>query len=147
MEVSLPITDAQPVSLIQPGRADVRSKERLRVLVVEDNIDAQDMLRMLLEMWGHEVSTASDGAAGIDAIKSEQPDIAVVDIGLPVADGYELAQRVRSEADGKRPLLIALTGYGAPEQRTRALECGFDLHLVKPVEPEQLARLIGQERE
>jgi CheY-like chemotaxis protein len=147
MEVSLPITDAQPVALPQSGQPDVRSKGRLRILVVEDNIDAQSMLRLLLEMWGHEVSVASDGEAGIAAIQTHQPDIALVDIGLPVADGYELAQRVTTETNGKKPLLIALTGYGAPEQRTRALESGFDLHLVKPVEPEQLARLIGQERE
>jgi CheY-like chemotaxis protein/two-component sensor histidine kinase len=147
MEVSLPITDAQPVALPQAGQPDVRSKGRLRILVVEDNIDAQSMLRLLLEMWGHEVSVASDGEAGIAAIQTHQPDIALVDIGLPVADGYELAQRVTTETNGKKPLLIALTGYGAPEQRTRALESGFDLHLVKPVEPEQLARLIGQERE
>jgi signal transduction histidine kinase len=147
MEVSLPITDAQPVALPQAGQVDVRSRARLRILVVEDNVDAQSMLRLLLEMWGHEVSVASDGLAGIAAIQSQQPDIALVDIGLPVVDGYELAQQVSAANNGKKTLLIALTGYGAPEQRTRALESGFDLHLVKPVEPEQLARLIGQEGE
>jgi signal transduction histidine kinase len=147
IEVSLPITDAQPLPPPQSGQSEARSKGQLKVLVVEDNLDAQNMLRLLLEMWGHEVSVASDGAAGINAIKEQRPDIALVDIGLPVADGYELAQRVTAETNGKKPLLIALTGYGAPEQRTRALESGFDLHLVKPVEPEQLARLIGQERE
>jgi two-component system, sensor histidine kinase len=153
IEVSLPVMDAQRVADDQPatpllaGQAGVRSKGRLRILVVEDNIDAQNTLRLLLETWGHEVSVASDGAAGIDAIQSQQPDIALVDLGLPVADGYELAQRVGGGTNGKKTLLIALTGYGAPEQRARALESGFDLHLVKPVEPEQLARLIGLERE
>jgi len=147
MEVSLPITDSHPVVAAHEGEAEVRSSGRLRILVVEDNIDAQNMLRLLLETWGHEVSVAADGVAGIEAIQSRQPDIALVDIGLPLADGYELAQRVSTGANGKKPLLIALTGYGAPEQRSRALESGFDLHLVKPVEPEQLARLIGRERE
>jgi len=147
MEVLLPVTDSHTVASTQPGQADVPANGQLKILVVEDNIDAQNMLRLLLEMWGHQVSVAADGVAGIEAIRTQQPDIALVDIGLPLADGYEVAKQVSARTNGKKPLLIALTGYGAPEQRTRALDSGFDLHLVKPVEPEQLARLIGQERE
>src|SRR6201999_2962147 len=94
--------------------------QRYKVLVVEDNRGGQETLRLLLEMWGYEVIVASDGGAGIEAVESLRPDIALVDIGLPVTNGYELARRVRDHASRKNLLLVALTGYGAPEQRSQA---------------------------
>jgi len=149
MQVDLPVLvdstlDAPESSLRDEGPAREQVAKR-RILIVEDNPDAQTMLKMLLEMWGHEVTVASDGRAGIEAIESQHPDIALVDIGLPLADGYELARTVRKKnGDRRNWLLVALTGYGAPEQRARALEAGFDVHLVKPVEPAQLASLISR---
>ena len=119
-------------------------QRRRRVLLVEDNHDAQRTLKLLLESWGHEVRVASDGQAGIDAFHQFRPDVALVDIGLPIADGYEFAQRVRTHANRGRSLVIALSGYGSREQRERATESGFDLHLVKPVEPGRLASIIAQ---
>jgi two-component system, sensor histidine kinase len=115
-----------------------------RVLVIEDNQDAQDALRCLLELWGHEVTVASDGAAGATSAVTHRPDVALVDLGLPVVDGYEVARRVRAALGASSPLLIALTGYGAPEQRAQALAAGFDLHLVKPVDPDRLSSLLDE---
>jgi CheY-like chemotaxis protein len=115
-----------------------------RVLIIEDNQDAQDALRCLLEIWGHEVLVAADGASGIRSVMAHRPDIALVDLGLPNVDGYEVARQIRATLAAASPLLIALTGYGAPEQRSQALAAGFDLHLVKPVDPDRLAALLDE---
>ena len=148
VEVLLPVLSGDAAVPEEPARAQTPAAPiRRKILVVEDNIDAQRTLQSLLELWGHEVSVASDGREGIDAIKTQRPEIALVDIGLPVTDGYELARRLQRTASRKNVLLVALTGYGSPEQRARALEAGFDLHLVKPVEPDQLAALISAGRE
>jgi CheY-like chemotaxis protein len=113
-----------------------------RVLIVEDNLDARESLRLLLEMWGHEVHVEGDGVAGVDAILTRHPDVALVDIGLPLLDGHQVAQRVSTAGLQRRPLLVALSGYGDTEQREAALRAGFDLHLVKPVDPDQLDALV-----
>jgi CheY-like chemotaxis protein len=115
-----------------------------KVLVIEDNSDAQQVMKDLLELWGHNVACASDGVSGVNELWSFAPEVALVDIGLPGIDGYEVARQVRAKPAGKDVLLVALTGYGAPEQRTAAIEAGFDLHLVKPVDPERLATLLRQ---
>jgi PAS domain S-box-containing protein len=112
-----------------------------RVLVIEDNEDAREMLRNLLLVLGHEVYEACDGAAGIQEAQRLRPDAALIDIGLPGIDGYEVARRLRTEVPGAR--LVAVTGYGQPEDRERALAAGFDEHVVKPVDPEQLQRLLA----
>jgi CheY-like chemotaxis protein len=120
------------------------AKRCRRVLIVEDNQDAQDALRCLLELWGHEVTVADDGAAGIESALSRRPEVALVDLGLPTVDGYEVARRIRGTLGNSSPLLVALSGYGAPEQRAQALAAGFDLHLVKPVDPDRLATLLEE---
>jgi|SRR6185503_12419743 len=112
------------------------------ILIVEDNDDARDALRMLLELDGHVVEAAAEGHAALEIARGKDPDVALVDIGLPGIDGYEVARRIRA-ADGKRPLLIALTGYGQPEDRRRAAEAGFDSVLVKPVDPNALSDLLA----
>jgi CheY-like chemotaxis protein/anti-sigma regulatory factor (Ser/Thr protein kinase) len=117
--------------------------ERRRVLIIEDDADSRTMLRELLELGGHEVHEAGDGPSGLEALIRLRPDFALVDVGLPGLDGYELAQRARDQMDGG-VTLIALTGYGQPEDRRRAAEAGFHRHLVKPVDPEQLLQLLGK---
>ena len=112
-----------------------------RILIVEDNADAADMLRTALELDGHQVWVARDGQAGVAAAVAEPPDIMLVDIGLPGLDGYDVAREVRS-ALGRRVRLVALTGYGQPADRQRAAEAGFDAHLVKPLDPDDLKVLI-----
>src|SRR5881409_1241636 len=109
-----------------------------RILVVEDNADARDMLLALLSLERHDVVTAPDGPAGVDAALRLQPDVVLVDIGLPGLNGYEVARRIRATEAGRAMKLIALTGYGQREDMQQAREAGFDLHLVKPVEPRRL---------
>jgi signal transduction histidine kinase len=117
---------------------------RRRILIVEDNRDAQEALQCLLTLWGHEVLVALDGPSGYDKAIAERPDIALIDLGLPGMDGNEVARKVRAALGSAAPLMIALTGYGAPEQRVQALAAGFDLHIVKPVEPDRLAMLLAE---
>jgi signal transduction histidine kinase/ActR/RegA family two-component response regulator len=139
-------------AICEPARAPVT---RLRVeetgerdiLIVEDNVDAADTLRQLLELSGHRVRITHDGVAGLEALLTDPPDIALVDIGLPRMDGYELARRVRGAMDGgAAPFMVALTGYGLPEDRSRALASGFDEHLTKPVDPNALGSLLARKR-
>jgi len=112
------------------------------ILIVEDNADAREAMRMLLELDGHVVMAAAEGVEALELARAKDPDIALVDIGLPGIDGYEVARRIRTGGD-KRPLLIALTGYGQPEDRRRATEAGFDSLLVKPVDPAALTDLLA----
>jgi len=111
------------------------------ILIVEDHDDARDALRTLLELEGHQVDAAASGPQGIDMATRQPPDIALIDIGLPEVDGYEVARQLRTLTP-KRPYLIALTGYGAPDDVRRAREAGFDAHLLKPVDPDALAGVI-----
>jgi CheY-like chemotaxis protein len=119
---------------------------RRSILVVEDNDDARETLRKLLELAGHRVSTAVDGAAGLTAALVGKPDVVLVDVGLPKMDGYEVARRIRDISGAWQPFLVALTGYGMPEDRSRALEAGFDAHLVKPVDHAALEALLSAPR-
>ncbi|MGZ9058337.1 MAG: response regulator [Burkholderiaceae bacterium] len=111
-------------------------------MVVEDNDDARAMLRAILELAGHEVIERDDGPSGLEAAVTLMPDAALVDVGLPGLNGYEVARQIRATLPGQPMKLIALTGYGQPQDRTEALKAGFDDHLVKPVEPESLLRLL-----
>jgi two-component system, sensor histidine kinase len=116
-----------------------------RVLLVEDNVDITEFIRIQLAMWGHEVFVAHDGPSGLEEALRLQPEIALVDVGLPGMDGYELARRIRHDPAGTDIRLVAMTGYGRPEDRARALVAGFDAHLVKPVEPRRLQDLLDSE--
>jgi signal transduction histidine kinase/DNA-binding response OmpR family regulator len=122
----------------------------LRILVVEDNPDIRETLKELLELEGHEVTVASDGQVAVEvAGNGHEYDVALVDIGLPGLDGYGVARKLRDiqKVKGYPRRLIAMTGYGQAEDRRRALEAGFDAHLVKPVDPEFLTRLLAQSTE
>ena len=112
------------------------------VLLVEDNADAREALRALLELDGYGVEAAADGIRALEIVRARNPDIAVIDIGLPGVDGYEVARRIRG-LGAPQPALIALTGYSQPEDRRRAKEAGFDAHMVKPVDPAELARVLA----
>ena len=112
-----------------------------RILVVEDNDDAREMLRNLLRLLGHEVYEARDGAIGVEEARRLRPDFALIDIGLPGIDGYEVARRIRADVPGAR--LVAVTGYGQPDDLERARAAGFDVHLVKPVDPLQLQKVLS----
>jgi len=116
-----------------------------RILVVEDNADFQELLAISASGWGHEVETASDGREALERILRGGLDLALVDIGLPVLDGYEIAKRVRADTHGGDIALVALTGYGSKDKRDLALESGFDCVLVKPVEPALLQRVLACE--
>jgi signal transduction histidine kinase/CheY-like chemotaxis protein len=123
-----------------PARAKPGSR---RVLIVEDNDDARHMLQVALLRSGHEVIEACDGATGIALFAQSHPDVALIDIGLPDIDGFELARRLRGNPDGHPIALIALSGLGQDEQRRKALGAGFDAYLTKPVTPERLNQTIA----
>ena len=114
-----------------------------RILIVDDNADVRTTLREMLSLDGHEVHEAGDGATGIAIARAHAPDVALIDIALPDVDGYEVARRLRSGEHGMRMRLIAVTGFGQPEDERRALEAGFDAHLTKPVRLAQLARALS----
>jgi len=116
---------------------------RGRLLLIEDNADARESLSLALELSGYTVTSAEDGPRGVDSALRSRPDVALVDIGLPGFDGYEVARRIRAGLAGADMLLVALTGYGQARDRDRAAEAGFDLHVVKPVEPDRLVALLS----
>jgi CheY-like chemotaxis protein len=120
-----------------------RQDTGLHILVVEDNEDGRESLRDLLEIWGHRVSVAGTGPEGVETAFSVRPDVALIDIGLPGLDGNEVARHIRSILDTGEITLIAMTGYGQPEDRRRALQAGFDRYLIKPVDPALLAQLLN----
>ena len=116
-----------------------------RVLIVDDNVDAAVALGALLKIMGHETSVVHDGKAALDAVAGGfQPDIVLLDIGMPGLDGYEVARRLRAMHPGRSFRIAAVTGWGQPADRAKSKEAGFDLHLVKPVEMEDLVHVIGQ---
>jgi len=115
----------------------------LRIVVADDNPDAVESLVLLLEMSGHEVHRACDGEAALDAIARVRPDVALLDIGMPKANGYQVARRIREHAWGTEIYLVALTGWGQQADKDRARDAGFDAHLVKPIPPEALEALLA----
>lgn len=118
----------------------------LRVLVVDDNVDAADSLATLLDMKGHRTRTANDGLQALEQCRIEQPDIVLLDIGLPGMSGYEVARRLKEMAAMSGVALVAITGYGQAEDVAHAKAVGFDHHLVKPVDPDALIALFGELR-
>jgi CheY-like chemotaxis protein len=114
-----------------------------RILVADDNRDAVESLRMILELEGHDVRIAFDGEAAVHCAETFVPDVALLDIGMPKATGYEVARHIRAHPWGKGIYLVALTGWGQEDDKRRAREAGFDAHLVKPVAPDALDRLLA----
>lgn len=135
---------AAPVAQPAPALPASSPHRRWRILLIEDNDDARQMMRRLLDMEGHEVFEAATGTAGLHLASLEKPDLAIVDIGLPEMTGYEVAEHLRADAGTRSMGLIAMTGYGQQEDRKHALAAGFDVHLVKSVEIDHLLEVIDQ---
>jgi CheY-like chemotaxis protein len=112
--------------------------------VVEDNVDAAESLATILRLWGHDVRVVHDGLDAVDAARSYLPEVVLLDIGLPGLDGYQVAERLRGEKGLETTLLVAMTGYGQPEDRRRSAEAGIHHHFVKPVEPFVLRNLLAE---
>src|SRR5262249_42482279 len=123
--------------------APVTRHSRQRVLVVDDNVDAAATLAELPELWGYEVRVAHEGPAAVEEAVRFQPDVALLDIGLPGMNGYELARQLRRKPESADTVLIALTGYGQEEDRRQAQAAGFTHHLVKPVDLDRLEALLA----
>ena len=117
-----------------------------RILVADDNHDAAEALSLQLQFAGHDVRTAHDGVEALDLAKTFDPDIVLLDLGMPKMDGYETARQLRLRSSGRRMTLIALTGWGQQQDRDRTADAGFDAHLVKPVAEAQLFRALGDRR-
>ena len=131
------------ITVISPLPAPAqRSFPQHNILVVDDNLDAAQTMAKLLEFEGHSVHTANDGAAALAAAESNPLDVVILDIGLPIVDGYELARRLRQMPATRGALLLAVTGYGHWEDRVKATEAGFDQVYVKPVDPSTLIARI-----
>jgi CheY-like chemotaxis protein len=133
-------------SLAPATRARPRLREGARIVVVEDNEDSRDLLCELLAEEGFECTTAANGAAGLALIDETHPAIAILDVGLPEMDGFEVARRLRDNPANRGIFLIALTGYGQAADRAASRDAGFDEHLVKPVNVDELLDLLADLR-
>jgi len=146
--VRLPVLTAIP----QPAQAGpehhgVASRTgSQRILIVDDNVDAAESMALLLQLNGHEVMIAEDGSSAQVLSSTFHPKVILLDIGLPGLDGYSVAQKFREQPETRDVLLIALTGYGQPEDRERSKAAGFDFHLVKPVDHNAIEALIDSQR-
>ena len=142
-EVRLPVVVDAAAAEPAPAAAEAAASTGRRILIVDDNRDAADSLAFLLQFHGHETELAYDGLAAVEAAKAFAPAMILMDLGLPMLDGYEATRRIREQRADKRPLIVALTGWGQEEDRRRSAEAGFDAHLVKPVAIDALLNLLG----
>jgi PAS domain S-box-containing protein len=142
--VRLPLAQpgAQPAPVARPA-GEAAAGRVLRILVADDNADAADSLQRVLDLEGNDVRVAYDGISALKLVGSLRPDVAVIDIGMPGLNGYEVARAIRDQ-QGRRVVLIALTGWGQEADRQRSREAGFDHHLTKPVDPASLTRLLSE---
>lgn len=120
------------------------AKHGFRILVVDDNHDSALSLAMMLSLMGHDTRTAHDGESAVETAESFLPEVVLLDIGLPKLNGYEVAQRIRERPWGASMFLIAVTGWGQEEDRQRSSEVGLNVHMVKPVEPAALEKLLTE---
>jgi CheY-like chemotaxis protein len=115
----------------------------LRILLVDDDVDAADMFGMLLTSWGHEVVTSYDPHQAIDTAAAIQPDLVLLDIGMPRLNGYDTCKEIRRSCVDRAPLMVAISGFVKREDRERSREAGFDAHMAKPVDPASLRNLLA----
>ena len=142
--VRLPMLESPTYEPHHPGAAAPSSAGPWRILVADDNRDSADSVAMLLQLDGHEVRVAYDGEEALSIAESGFPQILLLDIGMPRLSGYEVAERVRALPRGQNVVMIAATGWGQEEDRRRSVESGFDAHLVKPMDPPTLLRVMGE---
>ena len=133
--------EAAGAAALTPARV-ARVAESLRVVAVDDYRDALDSLASLLSALGHEVFPAHCGEEALRAVESGRPDVVLLDIGLPGIDGYEVARRIRALPGGKGVFLVAMTGWGQQQDKHKATEAGFDMHLTKPADADVLEKLL-----
>jgi CheY-like chemotaxis protein len=138
--IRLPLSEARPAQPSAP-RVEV-PRIRSRVVIIDDNRDAARTMSMLVDELGGTARTAYDAAGGLEAVQEFRPDIVFLDIGMPGMDGYEACRRIRQTPSGKHLIVVAVTGWGQPQDKQRALEAGFDAHLTKPVDPNAFTRLL-----
>jgi CheY-like chemotaxis protein len=142
--VELPLVATTAVAAPSaPADSAASANTQRKILVVDDNVDSADSLALLLELNGHDIRVAYDGQTALTIAKTFRPDVVLLDIGLPVFNGYQVAEQLRAEPETLRAVLVALTGYGQPEDQRRVKEARFDYHLVKPVDLEALGKLIN----
>ena len=141
--VRLPASMESSADAAPANSSDAKSVRRVRVLIVDDNIDSADTLTEMLRASGHDVDTAYDGAAALGAVDSHRPEVVLLDIGLPKVNGYDVARKIRQRGPQRRIVLVAVTGWGQDEDRRRSQHAGFDHHLVKPVDPASLDRIFA----
>jgi len=135
----------QPATTSQTGSATKTTQNKgRRILVVDDNRDAAISLAMMLRLMGNETLAAHDGLEAIDLAASFCPELMLLDIGMPRLNGYDTARQIRAEPWGKNIMLVALTGWGQEEDRRKSHEAGFDAHIVKPIDPAALEKLLAQ---
>jgi DNA-binding response OmpR family regulator len=130
-------------TVLRPSSKDVPLSEPLRVLVVDDNRNTVESLTMLLDLHGNTTHTAYDGLEAVKLAEAVRPEIILLDIGLPRIDGYEACRRIREQEWGRNMIVVALTGLGHDDDRLRSRQAGFDMHLVKPVDPEILLAVLA----
>ena len=128
----------QTLTTSTPNSSVADQAAGLRILIAEDRKDCADSLAMLLRLYGHTVMIAQNGPNTLEMVQAHQPDVLLLDIGLPGMDGYAVANHLKDYKRTKTPLIIAVTGFGREEDRRHAQEAGIDLHMVKPLDPEQL---------
>lgn len=145
--VTLPLASAARQEESQSAAPDARQKPaeapRRRIAIVEDNKDVRDLLRLKLRRLGHDVFEAADGVSGLQVVTEQRPDLALVDLGLPGIDGYQLAREVREQL-GDAIVMVAISGFGQPEDKRRALEAGFDEHITKPADVNDIEDLLAR---
>jgi signal transduction histidine kinase len=142
-EIRMPLVDQATLEKLRPMRTKTGPQDRpLRAVVCDDATDLRDLVADLLRLRGHEVSVVGDGPAAIQLIVAERPDVALIDIGLPDMDGYEVARTIREQLTDHKPRLIAMTGYGQASDRAAAFEAGFDAHIVKPASADKILRAL-----
>ena len=142
--VRLPLAPDQAPADAAPIGKVTKALVRMRVLIVDDNLDAAESLATILRLQGLDVTSASDGYEALRMAESARPDVVILDIGLPGLDGYEVARRIRQQPWGAGMLLVAVSGWGQPEDKRRSAEAGVSHHLVKPVNPFDIEQLIAE---
>jgi CheY-like chemotaxis protein len=122
------------------------SRNRLRVLIVDDDEDTTATLALLVAGWGHDVCVAHAGSAALDAARDYRPDVVLLDIGMPQLDGWEVARRMRARPEGGDTLLVAVSGFSRDSDRRHSMEAGFHCHLVKPCDPQEIRQILAERK-